>query len=279
MKNKKDVFKEVLKEELSNSMTTTPKPFSILWRPNNYRRQIKVKTKSNSTIEKVKSAIKPLLPMELNYNEHTKIISIKKYLPNITIQYGKDNLTAIYSQNIIGGVKEIYLLRGTLEEIEEKIQKKKQEIKQKLDDALLKFSRQFKISIPLVKASWSRYEDFIKGEDYIDNIPAEVIIHDTYFKKVYEKGIEFTSTPKKEEPTVHFKTYIKNRALEDIAPEIAKSMGSLSATIEKLVTELVPTIQDLNVNTKSHVSLIKGINSSFKKFNNLLEQKSLNKWL
>ena len=80
------------------------------------------------------------------------------------------------------------------------------------------YFRHKKINSPLVS-----YRIF-KGEDYIDKIPKEVIIHDTIFKKVYGEGIEFGVTG---EPTVKLKTYIKNRAIEDIAPEIIKSINEV----------------------------------------------------
>ena len=103
--------------------------------------------------------------------------------------------------------------------------------------ALRAFSKQFKLNIPYNRAIWSRYEEFTKGEEFIDSIPQEVIIHDTFFKKVYKKGIEFKNTKKGESPGVHIKNYIKNRAIEDIAPEIARAIESqnpLRALISKI---------------------------------------------
>ncbi len=86
----------VPEEELSNSITTTKKTFKIFFRPNNWRRQIEVKEKTNSTIDyckKVNPAIK--------INSHNKLISLRE--GNIVIQYGKKTLTAIYSCPVIRG--------------------------------------------------------------------------------------------------------------------------------------------------------------------------------
>jgi len=214
-----DLKDNSLKEALSNSMTTTKNHYSIIWRPNNYRRQIKVKTKDNSALEKIKTTI-----THYSYCNHTKILSIKGYKPNITIQYAKDTLTAIYSQNKIGGIKEHYLIESNeFKQLQKAIDTKKQQIIEKMDKALTEFSKQFKVFLPLEKPIWKRHEDFIKGEEYIDKIPREVIIHDTHFKKVYGKGIEFIHG----EPTVEMKNFIKNRAIEDIAPEIAKEIKEL----------------------------------------------------
>jgi len=264
--------------DLSNSMTTTKKSFSYFFRPNNYRRQIMVKEKTNSTLQEIRGAIS-ILPMELNINTHTKLISIKNYKPNITIQYGKNILTAIYSQTIIAGEKEIFRIeRNSIGEVQDRINEIKQDIEKRVDNALKEFSHKFNLSMPFKNPVWSRYEDFIKGEEFIDKIPRECIIHDTFFKKVYGKGIEFKKS-ELEEPTIHLKNYIKNRAIEDIAPEISGSINSLGSTLEKFTNDLTPVINDLAVNMKTHISVLKGIDKSFKKFNNLLTQKDLRKWL
>ena len=132
------------------------------------------------------------------------------------------------------------------------------------------------------KPRWSRYEDFIKGEDYIDKIPREVIIHDTYFKKVYGKGIEFVKADK-EEPTAHLKNYIKNRAVEDLAPEIANSINVLGNIFLRTIT---PALEQVSYNLRTHVGImkdmskgIKEFNKTVKKLNDKLEQKNLNEWL
>lgn len=277
----KPKLSKVPQEDHSSSMTTTQKPISILWRPNNYRRQIEVKTKSNSGIKKIKTTIP-----STTIAEHTKIVSIKGYTQNITIQYGKNTLTAIYSQNRIGGVKEIFLIEApTLDDIDKRIAEKKKEIQDKLDKALNMFSKRFKLAIPLRLPVWSRYEDFIKGEEYIDKIPREVIIHDTYFKKVYGKGIEFIKA-KDEEPTVHLKNYIKNRAVEEISPLISDSINKIGNDFDNFNKKVLPCIEELSINMKTHVSIMKGIDQGIKtlgktmnKLNNRLDQTKLNNWM
>ncbi len=235
----------VSKEDLSNSMTTTKKTFSYFFRPNNYRRQIPVKEKTNSTLQEIKDTISPL-PMELNINSHTKMISIKGFKPNITIQYGRTTLTAIYSQTIIAGEKEIFRIeRNSISEINARINEIKQNIEKRVDNALKEFSSKFNLSLPFKKPIWSRYEDFIKGEEHIDKIPQECIIHDTFFKKVYGKGIEFKKAGL-EEPTVHLKNYIKNRAIEDIAPEIANAITEVYTKFGSFITGMTPVLQQIN---------------------------------
>ena len=251
-------------EDLSDSMTTIHySRQKLVWRPNNYRRKLEVKQREKTSIRNLPPA------SSVSYGKHNKLLSIKNYAPNITLQYGKTTLTAIYSQNIIGGVKEHYLIeRDTIEEIEEAIDKKKEEIEKKLDKALYEFARKYKITLHLKKPIWDRYEDFIKGEDYIDRIPKEVIVHDTYFKKVYGKGIEFKNTGEGEAPTVHLKNYIKNRSIEDISPLIAKEINAFHNTTAKNLSEFSEQI-------RLHLSVLNNINKSFKKFNQLLEQKKI----
>ena len=242
------IFNRVPQEVPSNSMTTTKEPSCYLFRPNNYRRQIEVKEKDNSTSIRIKGAM-GVFPMEVNINEHTKLISIKNYGLNITIQYGKKTLTAIYSCPRIKGVKQVYQIeRNSIDEINQRINEIKKDIKIRLDNALKKFSKRFDLSIPFKKIIWARHEDFIKGEEFIDKIPRETIIHDTVFKKVYGKGIEFIGG-KEEEPTAHYKTYIKNRAIEDIAPSIAKSITDIYDKFTPVLTGLMTSLQQMtNIN-------------------------------
>ena len=272
------IFEEVLQEDLSNSMTTTKKTFSYFWRPHNFRRKISVKEKDNSIYTRIKGTISKL-HMELNINPHTKLISIKKFKPNITIQYGRNTLTAIHCQDIINGEKQGWLIeRNSINEINDRINEIKEEIEKRLDNALKEFSHQFTLSLPFEKPVWSRYEDFLKGEEYIDKIPRECIIHDTFFKKVYGKGIEFKKVSQ-EEPTVHLKNYIKNRAIEDIAPEIANTLSQLSLRFDGMGNRVIDMMNnrievdnELAINIKTH-------NKVFKKLDNLLSQKDLRKWL
>ncbi len=236
------IFEKVLQEDLSTSMTTTPtyksNGFRYLVRFNNYRRQIKVKEKTNSTSTRIKGAILKL-PMELSINPHTKIISIKNYNQGITIQYGKNTLTAIYACPLINGHKQTRLIEGnTINDINIRMDEIKDNIKKRLDNAIKEFSSQFTLSMPFEKVIWVRHENWIKGDEFLDKLPRETIIHDTIGKKVYAAGWEFIGG-KDKEPTATIKNYIKTRAIEDIAPEIA-------ASIDNLGNQLIPTNKSLD---------------------------------
>ena len=275
-------------------MTTPKNPFSIVWRPNNYRRQMEVKPKDNSAINPLLSAI-GIIPTDvrINFNNHTKILSIKDYKPNITIQYANRTLTAIYSQNIIGGVKEHYFIEANSEQdLNTRLDQIKTTITEKLDNALFEFARKTGVISPFSKAIWIRYEDFIKGEEYIDRIPREVIIHDTVMKKVYDKGIEFLKSEKTPEPVVSIKNYIKNRAIENISPEIANELQevremvkegiklnlSASQAFNSFATGFLPAFsefhRDIQVHNKAIKELSKGITTLNMKINTLSEKQS-----
>lgn len=277
------IFNRVLQEKNSNSMTTIKDyeiPLKILWRPHNYRRRLTVKLKTNSTITKVLSAIEPTKEIQINFNEHTKLISIHNY-KGITIQYGKRTLTGIYTQDKIYGEKQTYLIEAnTLKDLEKRITQKKEQIRKKIDNALISFSRQFKIKLPLEKIIWGRYENWIKGEEFIDKIPKEVIIHDTYFKKVYPIGIETKNTGKKDEdPVVTIKNHLSNSMIRKISPEIAESLSKIALRStqinqnqEKLLNILPTTLEQISSQNQANLTQITKIADSMNTFAIAMEQ-------
>lgn len=209
---------------IPTSMTTTQRPIKILWRPNNYRRKMIAHDLVNSAIAKIKECYQIL-----QIAPHSKLLFIRDY-PGVLLQIGKSTIIGIWSQPVVKGVKQTVLLEGTPQDIDERLVMKRDEIAQQIDTAMLGFCERLELQGAGV-IMWDRYEDWIKGEEYIDRLPVDCIIHDTYFKKVYGEGIEFKQTSKKEAPGVHVKNYIKNRAVEDIAPEIARSMESLALQV------------------------------------------------
>jgi len=296
------IFNKVLQEDPNKSISPPHsflnKTFKILWRPNNYRRKIRVRTKTDSTIYHLKvkllnTGYKPKTDSTNStidnskgcyyLNAQNKLLFVKNY-HGVTIQYGKNYLTGIYSD--IG--KQAFLIEAnSIDDLEERIDQKKKEILAKIDSALFMFIKEFNLGLPFEKPVWDRYEDWVKGEDYIDKLPKDLIVHDTYFKKVYGEGIEFMN--KEAEPTVHLKHYIKNRAIEDIAPEIAQELATIkeivkgvlevnadtSRTFNSFSKGVTPILSDFAINIKTHNKVLKGIDKSFRKFNSLLSQKKI----
>ena len=286
------IFEGVLKETNSNSMTTIPPPKEKLWRPNNYRRQIEVRKKDNSIIKKILTTIGPTKKRRINFNEHTKLISIKNYVPNITLQYGKNKLTGIYSQNIIYGHKETFLIeRRTWDEINKRIDEKSNKIRDTIDSALNSFIDRFKLRLEQQRTpEWSRYEDWLKGIDFIDNIPRETIIHDTYFKKVYPEGIELIQTKKKEKPTVHLKNIVRNQLIRDISPEIEAELNKIGIGISQLgntiKNDLNPILIDLKdaaileiKNKKLHQGVLRSMDKTMKQIRDDMRQRRLKEYM
>ena len=123
-----------------------------------------------------------------------KVVTIKNYMPNITVQYGRNKLIGIYSQPRVDGRKTVYLIEASsVGDLDRRISEKVDDIRKSIDVALDNFMKRFKVRIRFEKPFWMRYEDWIKGEEFVDSLPADLIIHDTVFKKVYSEGVEFVN--------------------------------------------------------------------------------------
>lgn len=276
------IFAEKLgvpQEELSNSITTTKKKFIYFFRPNNWRLQIEVKEKTNSTINYIRKT-----NPTININPHTKLISLKR--DNIIIQYGKKTLTTIYSNPIKKGVKQGWRIEeDNINAVTNRITEIKEFIEKTLNDTLNEFSHKFKVFLPFIKPIWGRYEDFIKGESYIDKIPPSCQFIDTIGKKVYAEGFEFTGG-KGEEPTIHLKNYLKNQSIKDHSPEIAESINEIGLKFDKFTNEFIPTQKELIkttkleiTNKKLHQKVLNSMDKTLKDIRDSLPKRGLLKWL
>jgi len=216
-------------------------------RPNNYRRLLNIKLLNESGIKQILTT-----PLSKR-NPQNHIIDIANYRNSgISLQVCKEKLIGIYSQVYSNGKKYWYKIeRETDNEINAVIEAKKEEIKDKIDNAMLMFCEEFKLNFRFEKPIWLRSETAIHGDDYIDRIPRDLIIHDTIFKKVYKDDLEFKSG-KGEEPVVHLKNYITNRAIEKIAPEIARELSSLRDDLTALTHEN----RLMAENMTSHIPLV-----------------------
>lgn len=266
------IFNKVLQEDKPNSMTTVKNTFSLLFRPNNYRRQIEIKQRPNSAENKILTTIGTI-------GNHNRIITVKNYKENITIQYGKNTLTAIYSCPRIYGKKQVYHIeRDTINDINDRIGEIKKDIKKRLDNALKSFSLKFDLFLPFKSAIWSRHEDWVKGEEFIDNIPRETIIHDTFFKKVYGEGIEFIGG-KEKEPTAYLKNYIKNRSIEDIAPIISNAITEVYDKFGSFISGMTPVLTQITNMNLEISKLRRDVTKIQRKRKQPQLNKDLRKWL
>ena len=79
----------------------------------------------------------------------------------------------------------------TSKDIDLAIDNKVNEIKEVCLNDARKFIKYFRGLLYENQAKWIRQENAIKGESFIDSLDPEMIIHDTYFKKVYKDNVEF----------------------------------------------------------------------------------------
>lgn len=221
------IFEAALpKETKRDSMTIAKKRFSIVWRPNGYRRQMSISGRSDST---PKTTIKLFKNVKVTKKN---LIYISDW-PQIKVQLAKNTITAFWCQNIVDGDKEVFhFVRDSIDELDSAIDFKKDSITRELDDVLRVVCR--KLGLMSWGECWTRYEDWVKGDEVIDSISPHAIIHDTFFKKVYGDGVEFKQTPSKESPVVHLKNYIRNRAIEDVSPLIADELFAVREALVRV---------------------------------------------
>ncbi len=264
----KPIFDKVLKEANIDTMSVGNKPISFLWRPNNYRIQIPfntIKFKRNTTKEHhIKTSNYGTKFTLKNLDEATIMLDIpKKKTAKLTVIY-KPKKRFYYN-----------ITTYSIKELENRINQRVNEIESKMLSSVNKFTKLVGGEAEVNKRKWMRHEDDIHGESFIDSLPPDLVIHDTYFKKVYQKGVEFKGP-------VYVKNYIANRAIEDLSPEIASSINNLGVA---LLEKLNPSIENLSMNMQTHVSIMKKIeqgitkfNKTVNKLNNKLDQKKLNEY-
>ncbi len=255
----KPIFDRVLKEMGIDTMSGV-KTISFLWRPNNYRLQIPFKTETFKRDTTIKSGVKisnygTKFTLK-DFNEATIMLDIPKKTPA--------KITIIHHP-----LKKFYyhIESDSIKGIEERIFQRVNEIESKLINAAEEFTKLVGGEAVINKREWKRHEDEVKRESFIDSLPPDLVIHDTYFKKVYQKGLEFKSP-------VFVKNYISNRAIEEISPEIAKEINIFNMKIDKVATSMAYVAE----NYKSHVGMVEEAHKIFKKINKRLSQKKPNEW-
>ena len=246
------------------------------WRPNNYRLVIPYTNKSflnNTTFGKGSyNVISPSLNTTLRESSYNVKVSnygrkLTTKVQNCTLMVdipkkGKSKITAIYKP-----LERFHFLikAPSLEEFKARVDERVLEIEKLLIEAANGFAAQYGGRLELDGRKWVRHEDEVHGEDYIDSLPPELVIHDTYFKKVYRAGVEFKSP-------AHVKNYISNRAVEELAPDIAEAINSLGSVFEKFSNTALPPIQDLALNMGTHVKVMKNINAGIGKLNKAVDR-------
>lgn len=93
-----------------------------------------------------------------------------------------------------------------------------------------------------------RIEQGVHGDEFLDSIPADMIIHDTHFKKVYDRKVEFKSVDA-------VKNFISNRAVEKIAPEIAEEIAKTRVLQEELF-DVLRQQAEINKDTATNLDIL-----------------------
>lgn len=204
-----ELQKKVPQEALRNSGTIQKKTVLKLWRPNNYRRILKIQKRDFRTIARIQQDYSVV-----DVCKHTKLVTIKDY-DHLTLQVGRETVTAIWKQRVVGGHKETWCVEfDESESLKRWIAQQVEQIRSVCDAALEDFVLRTNVGVVGELPEWSHFEDWCK-EPGLAKVPRDVIVYDSFFKKVYDEGVEFTPSKRGEIPGERLGLYLGNRAFED----------------------------------------------------------------
>ncbi len=255
IKNITDPIFKVPKEHNTNPRRGSKHKIIRLIQPHNFRRYF---TFSKATYN-------PTIPYsKKNYNSEHHYTNF--YGCKVIIRKKSVEIINLWHQ------KQWRLLEAqSINEVNDRINEMKQEMEDTTVKALRKFigvnggESDFK---PIIKR---KSEIGIHGDDYIDKIPPEMVIHDTYFKKVYKEKVEFLG-----EESV--KSYIQNRAIEEISPDIANAITSLGKELVPILTDLNKSVRLEIKNKKLHQGVLRSMDKTMKQIRDDLRQRRLNNY-
>lgn len=237
---KRSIPAEVPSAVFTDTMSISRNSFRVLWRPNNYRRKSRLKFTSPDTGYPVSD--------HFSHARRSKkgVWSIRDY-DRITILLGPRVVTAMWSQRVINGEKELFLLESNREiEVRERIAGKREEIRILLDRALVDLAE--RLGMKIEEPVWDRFEDYVRDEridDLVAKLPRGCVVYDSFFKKVYDEGVEFVQSTPGEFPGARLSSYLKNRAFEDVAPEVAAELAALRRDVAQRFALLTRSIERL----------------------------------
>ena len=287
------IFNKVLQESNLNPMMVggvqETKPIKWLWQPHNYRIYVdfdkktfksKDLNKDNRTLQKLKVRLVGFEYGTKNHNSEHHFnnfygcrIVIKKKIAEITNKSHNKQWRLMTANNI--------------DDIGARIDEVVNRLDNQCIESLKKLIRLFggSSNFKTLNKAW-KGEHGVKGIDFLDQIPEDMVIHDTVFKKVYKKKVEYKSP-------VHVKNTVTNYAIKNIAPEIADELSvireivrgtlEVNADTSKMINNMVrgatPTLAEFHSDVKVHNKVLKGIEKAFNKFNKKLSQTDLRKYL
>jgi len=278
------IFDKVLKETNSNHRMVGSNPqipkIIFLWQPHNYRlyfdfskEKFNPKKPSNHTLQKFKSMVAifntAYTYTSLNYDSEHKYekfmfctIRVKKTQVEVTNHYHLKQWRKITAESV--------------DEVDQRID----EVMNNLKDQSIKALKYF-IDLHGGKSNFKvlneRCEHGIHGDDYLDKIPEDLIIHDTYIKKVYKRKVELKTAT-----TV--KNYISARAVGKITPQIASEINKLNQKQEIFNTSIDTyniSVNSLTEQMQLHLNVMQNINKTMSAIRNELKplrEKKANSW-
>jgi hypothetical protein len=279
------IFSKVLQEHQLNHTMVGFSPsnpsITFLWQPHNHRlyfdflkENFNPKKPSNHTFQKYKSMVGTLSSVfnqaytytSLNYGSEHKYekfmfctIRVKKNQVEVINHYHTRQWRRITAESV--------------EEVDQRIDAVMESLKEHSIKALKYF-----IQLHGGKSNFNilnqRCEHGIHGDDYLDKIPSEMVINDTYIKKLYKEKVEFKAT-------AAIKNYVSNRAVEKIYPEIALEINRLnqkqeifekSIDLHNKSTETYNTsINALTEQMQLHLNVMRNINKTMSAIRNELK--------
>lgn len=263
------IFNKVLSESNDNPMMVDrvqkSKEIKWLWQPHNLRLYFNFNRKNYKPVTTLPLYKYPAFKFQsLNYDSEHHYINYK-------------NCRIIIRKNSAEVINKTYEKQWVLctahsnTQIKEIIDKRVNRLNQEGINALKSLIKRTGgiCDLRVIKV---RGEHGIHGIDYLDKIPEDMIIHDTIFKKVYKKKIEFYDP-------ASIKNVVSNFALKEYSPEIA-------ASIDNLGNQLIPTIRSLDksikleiTNKKLHQKVLNSMDKTLKDISNSLPKRGLLKWL
>lgn len=265
---KRNVPQETIMNHRMGGKNNQIPPVIFLWQPHNYRlyfdfskKNFKPQKPGNHTLKKVESMVgifnKAYNYTSLNYDSEHKYekfmfttIRVKKTQVEVANHYHSKQWRRIEANNI--------------DQISEKIDQVMASLKQRSIKALQVFMQIHggKSDLNILN---ERCEHGIHGEDYIDKIPSNLIINDTFFKKVYQEKAEFKTIPA-------IKNYISNRAIEQIAPEIASEINNTASQLQNLVKVTDNIVQSQKMLSEDTKGVFLGLQEQIKSHLALIQE-------
>jgi len=219
---RKILGKSDLKEHFSKGTIGLPQEGMVgwvrfLWNPHNFRLKIKFRVQNKLILKKlVREEIKRVrgsLPLE-EVNVYQGGAQAQIYKGRIIIEINPSCVVLIWEG------KEWFNLAGESFSfiIDEQVARIKGECLHAVESLGLR------LELDLDSMIWLRQENTLKGDEFLDSLPRDLIVDDTSFKKVYPGEFEFKDAG-------FLKNYVKNRVLEEVAPLIAKELAEIKARI------------------------------------------------